>query len=231
MAVSGGISVAPAIYAKMPYDPQKDLAPITNLGTVSQTLVTAGDAPWHNVQELIAAARKTPMNYGSAGVGSTSHLTTEAFLHEAGISMTHVPFKGAAESQPQLIGGQIQVMFDALPAVVGQVRAGKMRVLGVGSAQRTPFLPDAPTIAEQGFPNFSATGWIGISAPAKTPVAILDKLNTEIRRIMATPEMRDKLKSLYFTPAEGSREEFARFIAADIARWGAVAKAANIKPE
>ena len=231
MATSGGFAVAPALYAKLPYDPVRDFAPITNLGTVTQTLVTSASAPWNNLQQFMQAAGTKSMNYASAGVGSTSHLTTEAFMHQAGITMTHIPFKGAADAQPRVIAGEVEVMFDALPAVLPQVRAGKLKVLGVGSAQRTPLLPEAPTIAEQGLKGFEAVGWIGIAAPAKTPAPILDKLNAELRHIMATPEMREKLKTLNFTPAEGSREEFGMFIGAEIAKWGAVARDAKIKPE
>jgi len=231
MATSGGFAVAPSLYARLPYDPVRDFAPISNLGIVTQTLVTAGNAPWNNLPEFIAAARRQPMNYASAGVGSTSHLTTEAFLHQAGIQATHIPFKGASEAQPQVIGGQVQFMFDALPAVLPQVRAGKMKVLGVGSAERTPLYPEAPTLAEQGLAGFQAIGWIGLAAPARTPPAVLDKLNAEVRRVMALPEVREKLRSLYFTPAEGSREQFGRFIVDDIAKWGRVAKAAGIVPE
>lgn len=230
MATSGGFAVAPAIY-KLPYRPVEDFAPISNLGTVTQTLVTAADAPWNNLQEFLAAARKKPMNYASAGNGSTSHLTTEAFLAQTGVSLVHVPFKGTSEAQPQVISGRIEVMFDALPAVLPQIHGGKLKVLGVGSAQRSPFLPNAPTIAEQGVPGFEAIGWIGLAAPAKTPAAILDRLNKEVRRVMVTPEMREKLHTLSFNPAEGSREEFASFIAADIAKWQRVARAAHIKPE
>jgi len=142
-----------------------------------------------------------------------------------------VPFKGAAEAQPQVIAGDVQVMFDALPAVLPQIQAGKLRALGVGSAQRSPYLPNVPTIAEQGLPGFEAIGWIGLAAPAATPSAILDKLNAEVRRVMALPETREKLRTLSFNPAEGTREEFARFIAADIAKWKRVAQAAHIKPE
>jgi len=231
MATSGGFSVAPAIYARLPYDPMRDFAPVSNLGLVIQTLVTSASAPWNTVQEFVAAAKKQRMNYASAGVGSTSHLTTEAFLHRAGIEATHVPFKGAAEAQPQVISGQVQFMFDALPAVLPQVRAGKMKILGVGSAERTPLYPDAPTIAEQGLAGFQAIGWIGLAAPARTPPAVLDRLNAEVRRAMASPEVRERLRTLYFTPADGSREAFCQYIAADIDKWAQVAKAANIVPE
>ncbi|WP_295857088.1 tripartite tricarboxylate transporter substrate binding protein [uncultured Xylophilus sp.] len=231
MATSGGFAVAPALYAKLPYDPIRDFAPITNLGTVTQTLVTAANAPWKDLPQFLAAAKAKSMSYASAGIGTTSHLATEAFIGQTGIQMVHVPFKGVSEAQPQVISGQIEVMFDALPAVLPQIKAGRLRVLGVGSAQRSPFLPDAPTIAEQGVPGFEAIGWIGVAAPAKTPAPILDRLNTELRRIMALPETREKLRTLYFTPAESTREAFAQFIAADLAKSARVAKAARITAE
>ena len=230
-ATSAGFAAAPALYAKLPYDPVRDFAPVSNVGLVIQTLVARREAPFDNLQQFIAKAKDGTMNYASAGNGSTSHLTTEMFLSQAGLQAVHVPFKGAAEAQPQLIGGQVQFMFDALPAVLPQVRAGKLKVIGVGSAQRTPLLPEAPTLAEQGLKGFEAVGWIGLAAPAKTPDAVLDKLNQALHRAMATPEMQEKLKTLSFTPAADTREHFGRFIAAEIVKWGQAAKNAHIAPQ
>ncbi|MDR6537110.1 tripartite tricarboxylate transporter substrate binding protein [Variovorax soli] len=231
MATSAGFAAAPALYAKLPYDPVRDFAPISNVGLVIQTMVASREAPFDNVQEFIAKAKAGSMSYASAGNGSTSHLATEMFLHQAGVEAVHVPFKGAAEAQPQLIGGQVQFMFDALPAVLPQVRAGKLKVIGVGSAQRTPLLPEAPTLAEQGLKGFEAVGWIGLAAPAKTPHAVLDKLNKEVQRALATPEMQERLKALSFTPAADTREHFAAFIASEIGKWGQAAKNARIAPQ
>ncbi|SDC28085.1 Tripartite-type tricarboxylate transporter, receptor component TctC [Variovorax sp. CF079] len=231
MATSAGFAVAPAIYARLPYDPVRDLAPVTNVGLVIQTMVASRDAPFDNLQQFIAKAKSGAMNYASAGNGSTSHLTTEMFLHQAGVPAVHVPFKGAAEAQPQLIGGQVQFMFDALPAVLPQVRAGKLKVIGVGSAERTPLLPEAPTLAEQGLKGFEAVGWIGLAAPAGTPPAVLDKLNQAVGRAMAMPEMQERLKALSFTPAADTREHFGRFIAGEIGKWGQAAKNARIAPQ
>ena len=231
MATSAGFAAAPALYARLPYDPVRDFAPVSNVGLVIQTLVARREAPFDNLPQFIAKAKGGSMNYASAGNGSTSHLTTEMFLSQAGLQAVHVPFKGAAEAQPQLIGGQVQFMFDALPAVLPQVRAGKLKVIGVGSAQRTPLLPEAPTLAEQGLKGFEAVGWIGLAAPAKTPDAVLDKLNQAVHRAMATPEMQEKLKTLSFTPAADTREHFGRFITAEIVKWGQAAKNAHIAPQ
>jgi tripartite-type tricarboxylate transporter receptor subunit TctC len=231
MATSAGFAAAPALYAKLPYDPLRDFAPVSNVGLVIQTMVASRDAPFDNLQQFIAKAKDGSMSYASAGNGSTSHLATEMFLHQAGVQAVHVPFKGAAEAQPQLIGGQVQFMFDALPAVLPQVRAGKLKVIGVGSAQRTPLLPEAPTMAEQGLKGFEAVGWIGLAAPAKTPPAVLDKLNQEVQRALATPEMQERLKALSFTPAADTREHFGRFIASEIGKWGQAAKNARIVPQ
>ncbi len=231
MATSGGLAVAPALYAKLRYSPERDFAPITNLATVIQTLVTRADAPYGTLAEFIARAQGGTLSYGSAGTGSTSHLATEALLQQAKVKATHVPFKGAAEAQPQVIGGQIDFMLDALPAVAPQVKAGRLKAIGVASAQRTPLLPQAPTLAEQGLAGFEAIGWIGLAAPANTPAPILDRLNTEVRRIMATPEVRERLQNMYFTAADGTRDEFAQFIRKEVAKWSAIARQAGIQAQ
>lgn len=231
MATSGGMAVAPALYAKLRYAPDRDFAPISNLATVVQTMVTRPEAPFSTLAEFIAQARGGTMNYASAGTGSTSHLATEMFLQQAKVKATHVPFKGAAEAQPQVIGGQIDFMLDALPAVAPQIKAGRLKVIGLSSAQRTPLLPQALTLAEQGLTGFEAIGWIGLAAPAGTPEPILDRLNAEVRRIMATPEMRERLQNMYFIAAEGSREEFARFIGQELVKWRTVAKEAGIQAQ
>ena len=231
MATSGGMAVAPALYAKLRYSPERDFAPITNLATVVQTMVTRADAPFSNLAEFIARAQGGTLSYASAGTGSTSHLATEMFLQQAKVKATHVPFKGAAEAQPQVIGGQIDFMLDALPAVAPQIKSGRLKAIGVGSAQRTPLLPQAQTMAEQGLTGFEAIGWIGLAAPANTPAPILDRLNAEVRRIMAAPDVRERLQNMYFTAADGTRDEFAQFIRKELAKWNAVAKAAGIQPQ
>ena len=233
MCPSGPFGINPAIYSKLPYDPLKDFEPIGNIGLTPQTIVAGAQQPYKTVKDLVAAAKAKPgeVAYGSLGVGSTSHLTMEAFASAAGIKLNHIPFKGSGEAQTQLMGGNVPVMSDTVPGILSQVKAGKLRPLGVAIPQRSPFLPDVPTIAEQGYPGFESVGWIGLAAPAKTPVAILDKLNAEIRKMLASPEVREKFNQLAFVPVGDSRQEFAAFIRAEIAKWSKVAKDSGAKAD
>jgi tripartite-type tricarboxylate transporter receptor subunit TctC len=233
MAVSSGFGINPTLYAKLPYDVLRDFAPITNIALTPQTLVANPGFGAKSVKEFVALAKSKPgqINYASLGAGSTSHLTMEMFRSAAGIQLTHIPYKGSPAAHGELFAGQIPVMFDAIPAVLPHVKSGRLRGLGIGSAQRSTFLPEVPTIAESGFPGFEAVGWIGIAAPAKTPPAVLDKLNGEIRRIVDTPEMKERLAGLAFTPVGGTREEFSRFIKSEIARWGKAVRESGAKAE
>jgi tripartite-type tricarboxylate transporter receptor subunit TctC len=233
MCPSGPFGINPAIYSKLPYDPIRDFEPIGNIGFTPQTIAVGAQQPYKSLKELVAAAKARPgeIAYGSLGVGSTSHLTMEAFASAAGIKLNHIPFKGSGEAQAQLIGGQIPMMSDTVPGLRAQILAGKIRPLGVAIPQRSPFLPDVPTIAEQGYPGFESVGWIGLAAPAKTPTAILDKLNAEIQKMLAAPEVKEKLQQLAFTPVGGSRADFAAFIKAEIAKWSKVAKDSGAKAD
>ena len=233
MCPSGPFGINPAIYSKLPYDPIKDFEPIGNIGFTPQTLVVGSQQPYRTLKEFVAAAKAKPgeIAYGSLGVGSTSHLTMEAFSTAAGIKLNHIPFKGSGEAQAQLIGGNVPAMSDTVPGVRNQVLAGKLRPLGVAIPQRSPFLPEVPTVAEQGYPGFESVGWIGLAAPAKTPPAILEKLNAEIQKMLAAPEVKEKLQQLAFTPIGGSRADFAAFIKAEIAKWSRVAKESGAKAD
>ena len=223
---SGPFAINPGIYSKLPYDPVKDFEPIANIGLTPQTIVVGAQTPYKTLKEFVAAAKAKPgeIPYGSLGTGSTSHLTMEAFQVAAGIKLNHIPFKGGAEAQTQIMGGAFPVMSDTIPGVLNQVKAGKLRALGVAIPQRSPFLPDTPTIAEQGYPGFESVGWIGLCAPARTPVEILNKLNGEVKKMLAAPEVKEKFVQLAFTPVGDSREQFAAFMKAEIAKWGKVAK-------
>jgi len=233
MAVSSAFGINPTLYSKLPYDAIKDFAPIANLGLTPQTLVANPSAPFKTVKEFVAAAKAKPgeINYASLGNGSTSHLTMEMFRAAAGIRLNHVPFKGSAEANGQVIGGQIPVMFDAIPAVRPHIVSGKLRGLGIGTLKRSPFLPDVPTIAESGYPKFEAVGWIGIAAPAKTPAPILDKLNAEMNKILAKPDVKERLDALAFTPVGGTRAEFAAYIKSEIAKWGKAVRDSGAKAD
>ncbi len=233
MAVSSAFGINPTLYAKLPYDAINDFAPIANLGLTPQTLVVNPAESYKTVKEFVAAAKAKPgtINFASLGSGSTSHLTTEMFASVAGIKLNHVPFKGSADAHTQIIGGQVPMMFDAIPATLPHIKSGRLRGLGIATLKRSPFLPDLPTIAESGYPGFEAVGWIGIAAPAKTPGPILDKLNAEMVRILGEADVKEKLATLAFTPVGDTREQFAAYIKAEIAKWGAAVKASGAKAE
>ena len=233
MAVSSAFGINPTLYAKLPYDAINDFAPIANLGLTPQTLVANPSAPFKSVKEFVAAAKEKPgqLNYASLGSGSTSHLTMEMFRATAGIKLNHIPFKGSADAHTQLMGGQVPVMFDAIPATLPHIKSGKLRGLGIATLKRSQFLPELPTIAEAGYPGFEAVGWIGIAAPAKTPAAILDKLNAEMVKIINAPDVKERLSTLAFTPVGDSRAQFAAYIKSVIAKWGNAVKESGAKAD
>ena len=225
-AGSGPFGINPAINAKLPYDALRDFELIGNIVLTPQAIVVGVQTPYTSLKDLAAAAKAKPgeIAYASLGAGSTSHLTMEAFLSAAGLKMNHVPFKGSSDAQTQIMSGNVPTMFDTVPGILSQVKAGKLRALGVAIPQRSPYLPDVPTIAEQGYPGFESVGWIGLAAPAKTPVAILDRLNAEIRSMLQDPTVKARIDQLAFTPVGDSRQEFTAFVRGEIAKWSKVAK-------
>ena len=232
-AGSGPFAINPALQAKLPYDPLKDFEAIGNVVVTPQAIVVSANSPYKTLAELVAAAKAKPgeIPYASLGVGSTSHLTMEAFQSAAGIKLNHVPFKGSGDAQAALIGGQVPVMSDTIPGLRAQVSAGKLRALGVAIPRRSEFLPGVPTVAEQGFANFESVGWIGLAAPAKTPPAVLDKLNAEIRKMLADPAVKARFQELAFEPVGDSREQFTAFIRSEIAKWTKVAKESGARTD
>src|SRR6266404_1808381 len=223
--------IAPALYPKLPYDAQKDFAPIANIGLTPQVLMASPNSGIESVKDLIAKAKAGDLNYGSSGNGSASHLAVEMLKSAAGIKLTHIPFKGNADAMLALQSGDIQIMSDAIPGAIGPVKAGKAKAIGIADARRSPYLPDLPTIAEQGFPGVVAVGWIGLSAPARTPEPILDRLSAEVMRILKEPEVAEKMKGLAFVPASESRQGFEAYIAIENAKWHKVIQDAGVKIE
>lgn len=225
-AGSGPFGINPAIQPKLPYDAIKDFELITNIVLTPQLLVVGAQSPYQSLKELVAAAKARPgeIPYASLGTGSTSHLTMEAFQSAAGIKLNHIPFKGSADAQAQILAGSIPLMSDTVPGVLAQVKAGKLRAIGIAIPKRSEFLPQVPTVAEQGYPGFESVGWIGLAAPAKTPTAILDRLNAEIRKMLADPAVKARLNTLAFEPLGDSREEFTAFVKSEIEKWTRVAK-------
>jgi len=232
-AGSGPFGINPAIHSKLPYDPIKDFDFIGNMVLTPQTLAVGVQTPYMTVKDLAAAAKARPgeIAYASLGNGSTSHLTMEAFLSVAGLKLNHVPFKGSSDAHTQIIGGNVPVMFDTISGVLPQVKNGKLRVIGVAIPQRSPHLPDVPTIAEQGYPGFESVGWAGLAAPAGTPVAILDRLNSEIRSMLQDPAVKARIDQLAFTPVSDSRQEFTAFVKSEIAKWSKIAKDSGAKAD
>ena len=226
----GTLAVNPAIYKNLPYDPVKSFAPVSLMAIVPSVLVVNPRVPAASAAELIAYARAHPgkLAYGSAGNGSTSHLTTEYFKLATGTDILHVPYKGIGPMLTDLVSGQLSMGLNGAPAVMAHVNAGRLRALAVSSLERLQALPQVPTLDEAGVKGFDASGWYGIVAPAGTPRSVVAKLNAEIRRSLDTEDLRARLDSEGALPAPGTPEEFAAFIQAEIARWGAVLMRAGV---
>ena len=220
------------LYNKLPYDPVKDLVPVVNVASTTLILVTSASVPAKNLAELIALAKQKPgvLSYGSFGPGSVVHLDMEAFASAVGIKLLHVPFKGTADVMQALAGGQIDMAFAAIGPAVPQIKAGKMRGLGVASLQRQPLVPDVPTFIEAGVPNFEARSWFGIAAPAGTPRPIIDRIAADVLRVVQTPDYRKRVVlDLGLDPFEMGPDQFAAFLVKDRAKYEQRIKNANVK--
>ena len=231
MGTVGTHAINASLYAKMPYDHVKDFAPVILVAAVPNVLVVHPSVPATTVAELIAYAKANPgkLNFASSGSGTSIHLAGELFKVMAGVQMTHVPYKGSAPAIADLLGGQVQLMFDNLPSALPQIRAGKLRALAVTSSQRAAALPDVPTIAESGLPGYEASSWFGLLAPAGTPADIVAKINGEVARWLASPEAKEKLLAQGANAAGGTPEDFARHIATETAKWQKVVRESGAK--
>ena len=228
----GTHAINAALYAKLPYDAVKDFTPLALIALAPVAVVVHPSQPAKNLAELVELAKKNPgkLNYGSAGVGTPGHLTAEMFRAAAGIDLQHVPYKGSAPAVTDLIGGQIQIMFDPLQSVLSNVQGGKIRPLAVSSKARSSVVPDVPTIAESGYDGFETTAWWGVFAPAKLPDALTASLVAEIERIAASDAFRGKLEPLGVTAATDlGGAKFAEFQQGEIAKWGKAVKDAGVK--
>ncbi|MBV8392130.1 MAG: tripartite tricarboxylate transporter substrate binding protein, partial [Alphaproteobacteria bacterium] len=230
---SGPISINPAVYRSLPYDPLKDFAPISMTTAYPYILVVNADLPAKTLQEFVALAKARPgaMNYGSTGVGAANHLVSELFDSKAGIKMTHVPYRGTALAVVDLVSGHLSMVFGDPVSVLPPLRASKLRALAVTSRERSPIAPDVPTIAESGYPGFDVVAWHGILAPAKTPPPIVDLLHGQIAQTLREPEIQALLANQAMQPVGNSPAAFAAFIRKDIALWKEVAASANVSVE
>lgn len=228
---SGPISINPGIYPKLPYDPEKDFAPISMTTAYPYILVVNPSLGVRTVAEFVALAKSKPgqLNYGTAGVGASNHLLTELFDGKAGIKMTHIPYRGTSLAVADLISGQVQVVFADPVSALAQVRAGTLTALAVTSKDRSPVAPDLPTIAESGYPGFDAIAWHGILAPAGTPPAIIDRLNVEIVKALKDPETIKLIEAQAIQVVGNSPQAFAGFIKQDIVLWKDVAQQAKVE--
>jgi tripartite-type tricarboxylate transporter receptor subunit TctC len=227
--VAAGVAINPSLYREVRYDPVKDFAAITHGISVPNILVVHPSVPAASIKELIALGKAKPVNFASAGNGSTGHLALEQFRIVSGMQITHIPYKGGGPALAELIGGQVQALFSLALAATPQIKAGKVRALAITSAQRSRVAPEIPTVAELGFPGFEVIGWFGWLAPARTPVEIVGRLNADIVKALRSPETQDRLITLGCEPVGNSSREFAAYVSAERDKWAKVIKRAGIR--
>jgi len=223
----GTQAINPSVYKNIPYDTLKDFAPITLIATVPNVLVVNAAEPAKSVKELIANGKGKHMTFASSGPGSSIHLSGELFKSMAQLEMTHVPYRGSALALTDIVGGQVQMMFDNLPTSISLIQSGKLRALAVTSAERSPRLPDVPTMIESGYPGFEIGAWFGVLAPSGTPDSIIHKLNKAIYEIVDTPKFEEKLLSLGATKTLRDSEGFQAYIEAEYMKWAKVVEQAG----
>ena len=226
-------AINPALQPKMPYDALKDFAPVDLLGSISNVLLVGAAQPFKTVKDLTAAAKAKPgsVAFASAGQGSSQHMSGELFKQLAGAELTHIPYKGSAPAIQDVIGGQVPMSFETVTVALPHIQSGKVRALAVTSAKRSPALPDTPTLQEAGVAGFDVASWQAIYAPAGTPPAVVQRLNAEIEKIVAMPEVKAKFETLGLQHTPNTPAEFAAFNKAEVAKWTKVVKDGNVKPE
>jgi tripartite-type tricarboxylate transporter receptor subunit TctC len=231
LIVSGAHAINPSIYPKLPYDSVRDFAPVTMFVSGPQLLVVHPSVPAKSVKDLVALAKARPgeITYASAGIGTPPHLAGELFKTMAHVNIVHVPYKGNGTAYIDLIGGHVSVMFPNVATATAHVRAGRLRALAVTTKIRTPVAPDLPTIAESGVPGYEVSSWYGLLAPAGTPAAIVSRLQSEVAKVMRSPDISQKLTSQGLDIVGSTPDEFAALIKAEIAKWAKVAKASGAR--
>jgi tripartite-type tricarboxylate transporter receptor subunit TctC len=225
------LTIHPSLYPKLGFDPLKDFAPITILAGVPNLLVVHPSLPARNVKELIALAKAKPdqLNYASTGAGQSTHLSMELFKSMAGVKIVHVPYKGSAPAVADLLGGHVPMMFDNMPSALPQVKAGKLRALGVSTIKRSGTAPDVPTVAESGLPGFDVTVWFAVLAPAATPREITERLHRTLVKALGASDVRERLASQGAEAVGNTPEQFTAQMKTDLAKWAKVVKDANIR--
>ena len=227
------LAIAPSLQAKMPYDPVKDFAPITQPASSPNVLTAHPSVPAKNLKELIALAKASPgkLSFASTGVASVGHLTGELINNLAGIKITHVPYKGSGQAVTDILGGHVNIMYSGFSSTLAHIKAGKLRALAVTGPKRSPALSEVPTIAEQGFPGVEATAWYGVLAPAGTPKPVITRLHGDLVKILRQPDVVQRLDGLGFEIAATTPEQFGAYIRSEIKKWAKVVKASGAKAD
>lgn len=228
---TSNLAINPSLYSKLPYDSVKDLTPISMVASSPLALVVAANSPYKTLGDLVAAAKAKPgsINFATSGNGTVAHLATELFQKEAGVKLTHIPYKGAAQGITDVIGGQVQVYVSSIPTLIGHIKNGKLRGVAVTSLKRVDDLPQVPTVAESGYKGFEAVTWFGVLGPANLPKDITARLNTEINKALKSPDLQKKLSDQGADVAGSTPEEFGKLVRDDIVRWGKVVKESGAK--
>ncbi len=228
---TGGQAIAPAIYDKLPYDPVKNVQPVTMVAKSAIAIVVNDALPVKNVQELIAYAKANPgqLNVASPGNGTGSHLAAELFKSMAGVAMTHIPYRGDAPAMQDVMGGQAQLTFASLPSAIAGAQTNRVRIIAVTSANRVPMLASTPTVIESGLPGYEVLTWYGVFTTGGTPTAVVNRLAAEIGLVLAQAPVREAISKMGMEAAPSSPEEFSRVVNSDMARWGAVVRSVGIK--
>jgi tripartite-type tricarboxylate transporter receptor subunit TctC len=226
-------AMVPALFKTLPWDPANDIVAVTTIITTPVVLVVPSSSPFRSGRELVDFAKKNPgkLNYGSGGVGSSTHLNAEMFRKEAAIEMAHIPYKGAGDAMTGIISSQVDLLITASPTVMGQIRGGKIRALAVSGVKRSAAFPEVPTFAEIGLPGYTVTGWFGLAVPRGTPKEVIAKLHAETVKALADPALRTRLLDQGAEPGGMAPEAFGKFVRDETVRWGELAKAAGVKPE
>src|SRR5215216_7185178 len=232
MAHSGIVGIGPSLYPNAGYDPRKDFVAVGLIASIQYAIVVHPDMPVHSVADFIALARKDPgINYASAGVGSVSHVSTELFASMAGIKLTHVPYRGTGPARNDLVGGHVALHMAPIPTLIGLVRSGKLRAIAVTGPQRSPILPDMPTVTENGLPGYEAVLHYGILAPAGTPRAVVERLNAELRAALANPEIRARIADDGGDPIGSTPKEHAADIDREETKWGGLVRRLGLRAQ
>ncbi len=231
VGTSGTLGVNPGVYAQLSYDPLADFIPASNIFIAPLVLIAHPGFRPATIAELVAAARAQPgsINYASAGPGTAQHMTGELLKFKAGMNLVHVPYKGSGPGLTDLLGGQVQLMVDSLASALSHIRSGKVRPIAVTTLQRVPQLPEVPTVAESGYAGFEGVGRSGFVLPARTPQAIVDKVSADTQAVLREPQMRDRIVERGGIPDPRTPQEYREFIKAEIAKWGEVARVANVR--